>query len=291
MSNYLIDLIPNGFTGTILFHDTPWFTKGGGSHRDMGHNSNSHAVVECKLDLIEKYGRGIPSSQLGVIEDWYGFKGNALAIDNASRKMMDACDRRGMKFSLCFDAGISQGKINQEMVDAVDYAKYVYFDSPSFAKDETGKPLCIEFSAGYADWKAITAKYAIRVLHWTNDKQNGFSWIRPGANAHTQLIQDNTQVYMPAVCPGFSDRKPDNPKQGIWGEEARNADYENGCLWLDCWKNIPATAKFIQVVTASDFEERTGIFGNLGFPGLPGDVILPTGNAIPMVFFDLLVKP
>jgi hypothetical protein len=289
MPNYLIDLAPANFKGTILFHDVSWFAAG--KHRAVGHVSDDQKIVDLKLDLIQKYGKGFPAAQLGVIEDWYGFKGGDSYIDPACLKMLASCEKRGMKYMQCFDKGISKTGLNQDMLDAVAYTKAHYFGSPSYMKDKAGKLMAMEFAASYADWNGIAIQYGLHMLHWKNDKANGYAWIKPsqGANAHATLVSDNAQVFMPAVSPGFDDHKFDDPTTGVWGAKpARKADYENGALWLAAWKSIPADTEVIEVVTFTDFEERTSIAGNLGFPGLPADLYLPLGSAIPNVFSDPL---
>ena len=91
MPNYLIDLAPANFKGTILFHDVSWFAAG--KHRAVGHVSDDQKIVDLKLDLIQKYGKGFPAAQLGVIEDWYGFTGSNAYIDPACLKMLASCEK------------------------------------------------------------------------------------------------------------------------------------------------------------------------------------------------------
>lgn len=285
-------LLPQGFTGTVLFHTMAWFQRGKGAHRDVGYSSDDQTTVDTQLDLILKYGTGVPASQLGVIVDWYGPKHTGEPwLDHATLMLLARCEKRGMKFSLCFDQGISRERKQQDMVDAFTYAQQKYFPSPAFTRDENGTLFVTDFAANYVDWAAISQQFSVRICRWKNDKVNGYAWIKPGSSSHASLIADNANVYMPCVCAGFNDTGSKDTSKGVWGNPIRKADYENGLLWLTSWVGIPAAARFVQVVTLNDHEERTGVLGNLGFPGLPSDVILPVGFVIPNVFNDPLPGP
>lgn len=290
MPGYLVDLLPASFTGTIVFHDTPWFGAGS-SHRDVGYASDTIVTVNAKLDLIQEFGKGLQPWQLCLMIDWYGPTVDTI-VDMATQMTRSACQSRGLKFSLCFDKGIGN---QSEMQAALSYANSKYFWSPAFLQDENGKLLSIEFgTAGSLDWPTLLSPYPnLRVLHWANDPVSGYSWIKvPNPDPINQLVSDNLRVYMPSASAGFDDHDPNNSSQSIWGGPARFAPYNLGQSWDAIWSNIrlinPAP-KFIQIVTLSDHEERTGILGNLGFPNIIPDVILPTGDVIPNVSISLTV--
>lgn len=290
-AKFLTDLVPSGYIGTTLFHIVTWFNTATNIHRNIGYSSADQATVDRQLNAILAFGKGIDPSRLGVMIDWYGPSHNGEPwIDQATLMLLHGCESRGMKFSLCFDQGIGGGQVG--MVAAFQAAQSKYFPSAAYLHDDAGKLLSIDFSAS-VDWNAILAQFpSCRVLHWTDDPVNGYAWIKvPNADPIGTMVSDNKKVFMPCACAGFDDHKVDNPSQSAWGGAARTAPYRNGQSWLDSWASIPASAKFIQVVTLNDHEERTGILFNLGMPNPPSDLVLPVGDVIPNVLSATTTPP
>jgi hypothetical protein len=282
MSNYIIDLLPQGSEAIVLFHYMPWFQINGGSHRNVGYDSTDPNTISQQLDLMLKYCKGMPANRVGVIVDWYGPQNISLNISTLLVKK--TCEAKGMKFAICFDRGIVTP--NQTMESAVIYANSSFFSSSAYIKEADGSNFCIEFNS-VADWLTLSTKYKLHCLSW---KPGGYAWLKCVAgqnpNAINQLIIDNQNVEMATVFAGFNDSDPANPSQSKWDGLARFVDYENGNAWLRVWKALRTTVKKIMIGTYNDHDERSGIEGKLGMKVTVDD--LPTGSAIPNVMADTL---
>lgn len=148
---------PLGIPQMKLVHRCDWW--GTTSHPNIGVNSAD--PVYCAKTAADMKARGLD----GCLLDWYGQGHNT---DKSLLVLRPELEKQGLKFALCVDGGMAAIKNattdagrTQALLTALAYARYTYFNSPSYLKDG-GKfvVLFFGFATSDFDWVHIRAYLA-----------------------------------------------------------------------------------------------------------------------------------
>jgi len=258
------ELLPPGIT--VMAHWMPWF--GTSSHMDIGYDCTNPLVIVRTVARMKEIGIDC------VVPDWYGQ--DNTHHDQASLMMLAECEKQGLTFALCLDAGAIKGKADPqaEFVRELSYASLKYYPSSSYLK-HNGRPLILFFgdsSYPTVNWNTVRNSIAdnpqfifrnrIGFLHAQSD--GAFSWIglssdpnNPGLSMlnafYTEAAKFPKKIAIGSIYPGFDD------SNASWGQ-GRKMNRRAGQTFYDTCSIVPVTGvPYIQIVTFNDHEESSGI--------------------------------
>ena len=247
----------------VHVHVVGWFGQKG--HIDMGYNSSS--VSTCDNDCELMAARGIK----GVNFDYYGpsSMSNVVAL-----RMLAACERSGLQFSICIDAqaipkGYTGIQADQEYARILNFLNDACFSSGSYLTDN-GRPVVLFFGeapgSNRTSYRALSDNKNMAFVYeggsgWTAGSDGAFGWVNPVADPtdwnSKAIISFNaaaaakpTMLAFYPTYPGFDD------SMASWGKK-RMMSRRLGRTTLDTLALVPASAKRVLLATWDDFEEGT----------------------------------
>lgn len=256
-------------TAKVFVHHMTWFGTPG--HIKIGYNSSDQST--CDTQAAAMVAMGIA----GINIDWYGPDSptNLGAI-----RMLDACERNGLLFSICVDQGaignLTGTAAIAEYIRVLKFCSEAFFTSPVYLQDAGrfvvnyfGEPTGVNWTsvrAGIASKMAMLFEGSGGFTHAESD--GGFGWINPTtppSNINIPSIQafaataaaTPTKVALYPVYTGFDD------SMASWGK-GRYMSRRLGQTLLDTLALVPKTAKYVLIPTWNDHEEGSGIEYNQG---------------------------
>lgn len=255
-------------------HVVGWFGTSG--HIKVGFNSSDISVCDAHCALMKAQGI------VGVNFDWYGPDSpSALACF----RMLTACERAGLSFSLCIDEGalklpdgtmLSGSSANAEYVRILKFAQEAFFPSPAYLTDADRPVVSFFNEAPGVNWTAVRAGISAKIaMIWQGgagfshpESDGSFGWPNPlpkfsdsnlaavqtfisGAMAHPDKL-----AFYP-IYTGFDDTL------ASWGK-GRYMSRRGGRTILDVLAQIPKTAKYALIGSWDDLEENTAILYSQG---------------------------
>ena len=248
----------------VLVHWMPWFGTPG--HIKLAYNSADVSTCELQCDIMEQM------SISGVNVDYYGPE-SASAL--ACLRMLAACERFNLSYSICIDQGALSGltgaAATAEYIRILKFLEDAFFSSSSYLQDQNryvvnffGEPTGVNWTAIRAGVKsklALIFQGGVGFTHAESD--GGFGWVNPttpAANINMPSLNtfisaaasNSTKLAMYPVYTGFDD------SLAGWGKN-RFMSRRGGQTLLDTLKLIPVNAKYALIATWNDHEEGTGI--------------------------------
>lgn len=250
----------------VIAHWMPWFGTPG--HITIGYNSADQST--CDEQVTNMVSQGIA----GINVDYYGpTSPSALACI----RMLNSCERAGMKYSICVDQGcpILQGLTGNAATAAyisiLTFVAEAFFISPWYLQDAGryvvnffGEPAGVNWTsvrAGISQKMALLFQGGAGFTHAEAD--GAYGWINPttpASNINIPAIQtfntaaaaNPTKVALFPAYSGFDD------SMASWGK-GRVMSRRLGQTLLDTLALVPKTAKYVIVPTFNDHEEGTSL--------------------------------
>lgn len=272
----------------VLAHFLPWFGNSG--HITLNYQLRSGTIIPyqswnpaiCDDQCQNMLGLGI----YGVNVDYYGESESQLGLNTATIEMLDACERAGLKFSICVDQGAITNNATGAAAESqyLSMLQYLYdtmFPNSAYLLDANGHPIVSFFGepAGI-DWATLasSAPCAMSWLFEANfshaEAAGAFGWVNPttpAKNWNQAAIQsfNASAAAAPALMawyplyPGFDDGA------ASWGEN-RFMSRLCGQTLLNTIAMVPKTARWALISTWNDHEESTNIEWSASAAGASG---------------------
>ena len=299
-----------GATTTVYAHFMAWFKEdGGGSHKDVGYNSDDPDQILSQIQSMVK--RGVD----GVIIDWYGQGSFEDVVSDTLKRVVatyNASHSPDFRYSMTFDGGTlkksgcsTTSGCTQVLKNAIGYLNTKYFPDPAYAR-WSSRPLLTFFSVeGYPiDWTsarswADTHGNPVFIFRnsgaFTHTQTNGgFAWLatqsRTASDTGTYWAEgylDNfytTAQSHPSLLAIGSMYKGFDDAMASWGSN-RYISQMKGETWVNTINKIGeyySSAKqlpILQLVTWNDYEEgttlETGIDNFFSFTGQGMSTVTP----------------
>lgn len=249
------DYLPGGVK--VIAHWMPWF--GSVSHKNIpGYDSRSYKTCVSQCEQMQTMGID------AINVDWYGPE---HSFENqATVRMMVACENTGLGFSICIDKGAIPNPA-ADLPHCLQYITETFVPSPAYLTDPTtGKPI-INFFGDPGDVSSVKGNFFFLFQDaggFSRPSSDGaFGWVHPIVNpndlnlpylldfSNAAAANTSKMAWYP-VYPGFDD------SQASWGKN-RLMNRRSGLTLLDTLSQVPATAKYVILSTWNDHEEGSGI--------------------------------
>lgn len=219
--------------------------------------SNDRNVIGDQLTQLEIMGIA------GLIALTYGPLTSSFIHQSTMIASQESADR-DLLFALCFDPWTVRGLPDPTaaLIAAINHPDtQMMLNARSYVPEH----YILDFNTGADKAKVEAAIPGIKVLQ----KSIHFAWpnFQKGKTGDqgTFVLSDLKRQFnlatmlIPCVCPQFNDGAIDNPAVQAWDktQPVRIAESQGGNFSLDQVDAIPATANYLQHVTANDYFERT----------------------------------
>jgi len=259
----------------VQAHVVGWFNQPG--HVKMSFNSADDFTIDA--DMLVMRSRGIK----GINFDWYGPESNTALT---AMRLLNACDRNGLAFSICIDHGAIDNKhltgaaADAEYIRIINFMADAFFTWPAYLLD-AGRAVVTFFNMGgganIQNIRTGVAGLAPKLALVSNGSSGltaagwdgGFGWVNPVGAGPTAVPTDinlpslNTFISAAAAnpskiafyptYPGFDDSAASWTPVG----QKRIMSRRLGQTTLDTLALIPKSAKYAMLATWDDFEEQT----------------------------------
>lgn len=250
----------------VLAHVMSWFGTPG--HIDIGYHSAD--IATCDRQTSAMAAQGIA----GINVDYYGPESPSAL---AAIRLLSACERTDLLYSLCIDQGAVRGLVGdtatQEYIRILRFAADAFLTSPSYFQDAGRYVVNFFGEPSGVNWPAIRANVPAKLAlifqgssGFTHPESDGsFGWVNP--------LPDHTDINLPAIqafnaaaavnpskialypaYPGFDD------SMASWGKK-RMMSRRLGRTLTDTLGQVPKTAKYVLLSTWNDYEEGSQIEG------------------------------
>jgi hypothetical protein len=251
-------------TAKVLAHWMPWWGTSG--HIKIGYNSADQSA--CDAQAAAMVAMGIA----GINVDYYG-PDSASAL--ACLRMLDACERNGLLFSICVDQGaianLTGATAIAEYIRILKFCSEAFFTSAAYLQDAGryvvnffGEPAGVNWTqvrAGTAAKLALVFEESGGFTHAESD--GAFGWINPTTPASNINLSDiqaftTTAAANPNKISFYPFYSGFDDSMASWGK-GRFMSRRLGQTLLDTLALIPKTAKYALIPTWNDFEEGSAI--------------------------------
>lgn len=255
----------------VFVHWLPWWNT-------LGHISMQYALPNgksvpydsantaiCDAQCIAMLNQGIS----GINVDWYGPDAPSSL---ASLKMLDACERAGLSYSICIDKGalgnLTGAAATAEYIRILKFDSEAFFVSPAYLQDAGRFIVNVFGEPAGEDWGAIQAANPKVALLFENasgfthpNSSGAYGWVNPITpvnNINLPSIQafvsaaaaSASKLAFYPIYSGFDD------SMASWGK-GRYMSRRLGQTMLDTLAQIPKSAKYALISTWNDYEENT----------------------------------
>lgn len=213
------------------------------------YDSSDPSVIERQINLAQGLGIDV------FMVDWYGLQDQRGC--KAFEELLAQCGIAGMRAGICIDKGALTGPdFNVSFANQYKYILDNFATSTWFFKD-----FVMEFGCarkGVTSWPTGP----LPIVH--DDVSLGkpfFTWVGlPGGAASLAQLYSNPNCIMGSICWDFNDASPTDPTLSVWGGPVRQMTrYKTAVNWFHTWDNIPASMRYVQIITWNDYEENTAI--------------------------------
>lgn len=245
----------------FLAHWVPWSGDPSRVSHAVGYRQDDPAVIEKQLEVMKAGGIG------GVIAWWQG--PTHSFTNDAFTKMFYTCLKLDMIFLPALDGWIAKGQANptQAVISALTSLTFKGM-APFFAERWV-----LEFDLASVGVNLSQVQAALPGTTLLS-KHVGYSWPETTNTMQTLLADNaNPQMRIPCVFSRFNDGGYPLPNgvgdpahfkgqrdwnQSVWGGKGtRVIEEQAGQTYLDSLSAVPASAKYVGLVTWNDYDEGT----------------------------------
>jgi hypothetical protein len=260
----------------VIAHVLPWF--GSASHIQLNYTLRDGITVlpyqSWNPAICDDQCENMASAGIAAVNvDYYGMSSGQLGLNKATLAILDACERAGLAFSICVDAGaitgLATGSVAQAQYLAIlQYLYDTFFPNSAYLLDAKGNPIVSFFGepAGI-DWTTLAAA-APCPMSWIFENNfshvhaaGAFGWVSPTTPANN---------WNQAYITGFNASAAANPSLMSWYpmyagfDDGAAAWGTNRVMSRLCGKTllntvgmVPKTATHALLSTWNDWEEGT----------------------------------
>jgi hypothetical protein len=261
----------------VVAHWMPWF--GNKSHIALNYQLRDGTILPyqswnpqiCDDQCQNMLSLGIA----GINIDYYGESEGQLGLNTATLAMMDACNRAGLKLSICIDQGSITGGATGATAQAqylaiMQYLNETMFPNSAYLLDANGKPIVNFFGepAGI-DWATLETS-APCPMTWLFESNfahaaagGAFGWVAPTTPANNwneasitafnaNAADAPTLMAWHPIYAGFDDCS------AAWGKN-RFMSRLCGQTLLNTLGQVPKAAQYALISTWNDWEEGSNI--------------------------------